>query len=119
MLAKARLLKKATVLRAWRPYKAAGGCGADVLLEADLSEADLIQLVKHLAGANDPVIIRVWTSRKAWQDEDGTTPEFKTDYLLIYVRNGTGRGLYQGCNEIRWMQKVGKYSRKLGTKTKF
>jgi len=102
-----------------KPNDAANGFGADILLQQELSEKELIQFVKQLAGRHDPVIIRIWKSRIAWQDEDGVTPEFKTDYLLFYVKNKTGQGAYRGFNEIRWFQEIGEYSHKYGTQTKF
>ncbi len=106
-------------LRRWKPSDARNGFGADVLLQQDLTEQHLVAFVKQLAGKHDPVIIRVWTSRTAWQDEDAITPEFKSDYILFYVKNSTGRGGYRGFNEIRWMQEVGKYSHNYGKKTNF
>ena len=106
-------------LRKWNPNDIRNGFGADVLLQQDLTEQQLVEFIKKLAGKHDPVIIRVWTSRTAWQDKDAKTPEFKSDYILFYVKNSTGTGAYRGFNEIRWMQEIGKFSYNFGKKTKF
>ena len=106
-------------LRRWKPCDASGGFGADILLRQDLTERELIVFVQNLTGDYNPVIVRIWTSRIAYYDEDARTPEFKTDYLLFYVKNTTNKGPFRGCNEIRWMQEKGKFSSKFGTKTRF
>jgi len=106
-------------LHQWKPYNMSNGFGADILLQQDLSEQELVAFIQQLADNHNPVIIRVWTSRKAYQDEYAETPEFKTDYLLYYVKNMTSRRPYCGCNEIRWMQEKGKFSSLYGTQTKF
>lgn len=107
-----------TILRQWKPMSRPGGLGADVLLEQDVNVEQLVRFVEQLARAHDPVIIRVFTSREAYADQDGTTPAFQTGFLIFYVKNGTGRGPYRGFNEIRWMQEVGKFSSRFGQKTK-
>ena len=90
-----------------------------MVLQEDLAETGLVLFVKQLSGNHDPVNILVWTSRIAWQDENAKTPEFKSDYILFYVKNLTGDGAYHGLNEIRWMQEVGKYYYNYGMVTKF
>lgn len=108
-----------TILRQWKPMRRARGFGADVLLEQEVDEEQLVQFVKRLAAAHDPVVIRVFTSREAYADEDAATPAFRSGFLIFYVKNATGSGRYRGFNEIRWMQEVGKFSSKFGHKTKF
>lgn len=111
-------LPKFTYLRKWKPDKAAKGFGADILLKQDLSESEMVDFVRRLAKGHDPVNILIYTSRAAWEDEEGTSPASYTGYILFYVKNKTGKGAYRGFNEIRWMQEKGKFSRKFGTKTK-
>ena len=112
-------LPKFTYLRKWKPNNAPAGLGADILLQQELSEEHIVAFIKRLSGSHDPVLIRIFTSETAYRDEDAKTPEFKSDYILFYVKNGTGRGAYRGFNEIRWMQEVGKFSGRFGTKTAF
>ena len=38
---------------------------------------------------------------------------------MLYLKNLTGRGPYDGLNEIRWMQEKGHLSQKRGSRTKF
>ncbi|GAJ05393.1 unnamed protein product [marine sediment metagenome] len=110
-----------TYLREFKPNNIQKGYGADILLEDELSEQELVSFVKHLAGSHDPVLIRIFTSRIAYDQEqnDNYGPEYDSDYILFYVKNFSGSGAYRGCNEIRWMQATGKFSSKFGTKTKF
>ena len=108
------------VLRQWRPNNEPTGYGAEILLNMDYTESELISFVKQLAVGHDPVIIRIFTSLKAYeQEKEGNYgAAYDSDYILFYVKNMTGRGAYRGFNEIRWMQEVGKYSSKFGLKTK-
>ena len=110
-----------TYLREFKPNNIQNGYGADILLEDELSEQELVSFVKRLAGSHDPVVIRIFTSRIAYDQEqnDDYGPEYDSDYILFYVKNFSGRGAYRGCNEIRWMQATGEFSSKFGTKTKF
>ena len=108
-------------LRQFKHGKVQNGFGADVLLKDDLSERELIALVKQLAGSHDPVLIRIFTSRLAYNQERNNKygPEYNSDYILFYVKNFSSLPAYRGSNEIRWMQETGKFSSKFGTKTKF
>jgi len=108
-----------TILRQWKPMRRARGLGADVLLEQEVDEGQLVQFVKRFAAGHNPVVIRVFTSREAYADKDAVTPAFRTGFLIFYVKNGTGSGAYRGLDEIRWMQEVGKFSSRFGQKTKF
>lgn len=108
-----------STLRQWSPNDAARGLGLEIVLGQDVTEQDLIDLVKQLSSGHDPVVIRVFTSETAYEQEKTNNfgPEYQSDYLLFYVKNGTGSGAYSGFNEIRWMQEVGKFADKYGTKT--
>ena len=108
------------VLRQWLPNNEPTGYGAEILLNLDYTESELISFVKQLAASHDPVIIRIFTSLTAYEQEktENYGPSYDSDYILFYVKNMTGRGAYRGFNEIRWMQAVGKYSSKFGLKTK-
>jgi hypothetical protein len=110
-----------THLRLFKPNNVQDGYGADILLQDELSEQELISFVKNLAGSHDPVVIRIFTSRIAYAQEqnDNYGPQYDSDYILFFVRNLSGRGAYRNCNEIRWMQATGKFSAKFGTKTRF
>ena len=110
-----------TYLRKFKPNNIQNGYGADILLKDDLSEQELVSFVKRLAGSHDPVVIRIFTSRIAYAQEqsDNYGPEYDSDYILFFVRNLSGRGAYRNCNEIRWMQATGQFSAKFGTKTRF
>lgn len=109
-----------THLRSFKPDNVQTGYGADILLQDELSEQELVSFVKRLAGSHDPVVIRIFTSRIAYTQEqnDNYGPEYDSDYILFFVRNLSGRGAYRNCNEIRWMQATGKFSAKFGTKTR-
>ena len=110
---------KYVTLRQWHPNNDADGLGLDILLDSVPEEAELIKLIRKLRAGYDPVIIRVWTSRIAYEDDDAKTPQFESDYILFYVKNKSGRGAYRGFDEIRWMQEVGKFSHRVGQKTRF
>jgi hypothetical protein len=49
---------------------------------------------------------------------DNYTYDFDHGFLLMYIKNTTGKGLYIGVNEIRWMQEKGKFEHLFGGKTK-
>ena len=113
-----------TVLRSWKPGNAANGYGADVLINDGLDQVDeshLVALVQSLSSGRDPAVIRVYSSRAAFEQGGNNVfgDEWKSGYILFYVRNATGRGAYRGFNEIRWMQEIGKFSDKYGTQTQF
>ena len=110
-----------TYLRQFKPSNIQNGFGADILLKDDLSEQELVSFVKHLAGSHNPVLIRIFTSRVAYDQEQNNNygPEYDSNYILFYVKNFSSAPAYRGFNEIRWMQKIGKFSSKFGTKTKF
>ena len=110
-----------TVLRQWKPNNDPNGYGAEILIGHDLSEKDLIALIKKLSHGHDPVSIDVWSSRVAYEQSKRNQygEAFARGFILTYVKNLTGKGAYRGFNEIRWMQEKGKFSAKFGTKTEF
>lgn len=105
----------------WKPNDNPNGFGADILLKDDLGKDELINFVQYLGSNKDPVLIRIWTSQTAYdQDEKAEYGnEFREGYVLFYVKNMTGEGLYWGKNEIRWMQEIGEFSDLFGQVTKF
>ena len=106
------------VLRRWKPDNAARGLGMELLLRSDLDKSELVRFLRDLCKGKDPVMVRVYTSRKVWENErrDVYGDEYGKHFILLYVKNGTGRGAYRGCNEIRWMQETGRFSSLFGTK---
>lgn len=114
---------KYSVLRQWKPNDMPNGFGAEILLDEaieELEESDLVAFIRMLAKNSDPVNIRIFTSRVAYEQEQNSNygPEYNSDYLLAYIKNYTRRGAFQGFNEIRWMQEDGKFSSKFGITTK-
>ncbi len=108
-------------LRKWMPTDERLGLGLEILVDPGATEDQLIDLVKNLTGSRDPVTIRVFSSQKAY-DEDRRqtyTEEHQSGYLILYLKNLTGRGPFDGLNEIRWMQEKGHLSHKRGSRTKF
>jgi len=99
-----------STLREWSP---GGGLGIEVLLERDdLTEQDLVEFVKQISSGHDTVVAKIYSSKVAWEQEKDNNfgPEYKSDYLVYFVSKG-------GINEIRWMQEVGNFADKYGTKT--
>ena len=109
-----------TVLRQWKPNHNPDGYGAEILLNRDLNEADLVALVRRWSKGHDPVNILIFSSRAAYEaaKNDQFGEAFARGYILFYVKNLSGRGAYRGFNEIRWMQEKGKFAAKFGTKAK-
>ena len=109
-----------TKLRTWRPDKNPAGYGADLLVTQSVTKNQLIALIKQLSQGHDPVVIRIFTSREAYDAEKNEQygDIYAKGYILFYVKNGTGQGAYRGFNEIRWMQEKGKFADKFGAKTK-
>lgn len=117
-----RQMPQFAYLRQWKPNDMQNGYGADILIiEDELSEQMLVSFVRLFAGSHDPVVIRIFTSVIAYDQEqnDRYGPEYDSDYILCYIKNFSGRGACRGCNEIRWMQETGKFSSKFGTAAKF
>lgn len=110
---------KYTILRQWLPDNTPNGYGAELLLEQDVTEQELILFLKRLGEGKDPVLIKIYTTRKAYEEElSGTyTTEYDRGYLLSYIRKRAGRGAYARVNEIRWMQKEGPFSHLYGQTT--
>lgn len=110
-----------SVIEEWKPDKNPNGFGADILLEEDLTQEELISFIKYLSGDYDPVLIRIYTSQQAYDQEQSRKygNEWREGYVIFYVKNLTGEGAYSGLNEIRWMQEIGKFSDLFGQAIKF
>lgn len=111
------------VLRQWKPDNVSSGLGLELLLETDLetvSQADLVDFIRTIAGNHNPVVVTIYSSNEAYNEEKTGkfTAEYGKGYILFYVKNTTNQGPYRGFNEIRWMQETGKFSGLFGTKTK-
>ena len=110
---------KYTSLREWQPNNNINGLGLDILLEGNLEVDSLISLIKELSIGKDPVVISIYTDEKVYNNVKNNIygEPFDQHFILMYVQNNTGKGIYNGCNEIRWMQEIGKFSGLFGTKT--
>jgi hypothetical protein len=101
----------------WRPYDAATGLGLEILIPESATQEGIVELLKQLATGKDPVSIRVWTSRTAWENEerslygDAYEDLYARHLICIYTKNLTvPRRLYYGHNEIKWIQEKGRFS---------
>ncbi len=110
-----------SVLRDWKPNKDYRGLGLEILVNEEATAQELVALIKKLAGKREHVNIRVYGSQEAYRQEQRQTygDAYQNGYLLFYVKNLTGRGPFDGLNEIRWMQQKGHLSHKRGEKTPF
>ncbi len=114
-------------LRQWKPNNMPNGFGADILLKSKLNKEGIISFIKFLttdfityADTRDsPILITLWSSKTAYEQNQSRDfgDEFRKGFLVFYVKNLTGQGAYNGYNEIRWMQKKGRFSDLFGTKT--
>jgi hypothetical protein len=116
---------KYEVLRQGEPYEedTNNGLGLEILLkekESDLTKKGIVKFINTIEKDKDPVNIRIFLSRKAYEDEqnENYSDEYDKGYLLFYVKNTTVDRAYYGFNEIRWMQEKGKFSNLFGNKTK-
>lgn len=110
---------KYSVLRQWHPNKNPDAFGADILVEQWPPEKELVRLIQHMSQRHDLALINVHTSRAAYAREQRGIyrPEDDETFILWYGKNKTGRSyttLPSGCNEIRWMQRVGRYAHNYG-----
>ena len=110
-----------SVLREWNPDNDFRGLGLEILVSDEATEDQLVSLIKTLAAASDHVNIRVYSSEEAYREEQSQSygDAYKRGYLLFYVKNFTGNGLFDGLNEIRWMQQTGDLPHQLGEKMEF
>ena len=110
-----------TVLRDWKPNKDYRGLGLEILVGEEATEEELIALIKKLARGREHVHIRVYSSQEAYRQEQRQTygEAYKRGYLLFYVKNLSGRGPFDGSNEIRWMQEQGHLPHRRGEKMQF
>lgn len=112
---------KFSIITQWQPDENPNGFGADILLEEDLTQEQLIDFVKDLSSDYDPILIRIYTSQQAYDQEQSEEygDEWREGYVIFYVKNLTGEGAYSGYNEIRWMQEIGEFAHLFGQVTKF
>ena len=110
-----------SVLRDWKPNNGYRGLGLEILVSDEATADELVALIKNLAGRREHVHIRVYSSQEAYRQEQRQTygDAYKSGYLLFYIKNLTGRGPFDGLNEIRWMQEKGHLPHKLGEKMQF
>ena len=110
-----------SVLRDWKPNRDYRGLGLEILVSDEATEEELIELIQTLAGRRENVNIRVYSSNEAYRQEQRQSygDAYKRGYLLFYIKNLTGRGPFDGFNEIRWMQETGHLSHKRGEKMRF
>ncbi len=109
------------VLRDWKPNNDYRGLGLEILVSEEAREEELIELIQTLAAGREHVNIRVYSTKEAYRQEQRQTygDAYKSGYLLFYIKNLSGRGPFDGLNEIRWMQERGHLPHKLGEKTQF
>jgi len=110
-----------SVLRDWKPNNGYRGLGLEILVSDEATADELVALIKNLARRREHVHIRVYSSQEAYRQEQRQTygDAYKSGYLLFYIKNLTGRGPFDGLNEIRWMQEKGHLPHKLGEKMQF
>ena len=110
-----------SVLRDWKPNRDYRGLGLEILVSDEATADELVALIKNLAARREHVNIRVYSSQEAYRQEQRQTygDAYKSGYLLFYIKNLTGRGPFDGLNEIRWMQEKGHLPHKLGEKMQF
>ena len=110
-----------SVLRDWKPNRDYRGLGLEILVSDEATEEELIELIQTLAGRRENVNIRVYSSNEAYRQEQRQSygDAYKRGYLLFYIKNLTGRGTFDGLNELRWMQETGHLSHKRGEKMRF
>ncbi len=110
-----------SVLRDWKPNGDYRGLGLEIQVSDEATEEELIELIQSLAARREHVNIRVYSSNEAYRQERRQTygDAYKRGYLLFYIKNLTGRGPFDGLNEIRWMQEKGPLPHKRGEKMRF
>ena len=110
-----------SVLRDWKPNNDYRGLGLEILVSEEAKQKELIELIQTLAAGREHVNIRVYSTKEAYRQEQRQTygDAYKSGYLLFYIKNLTGRGPFDGLNEIRWMQEKGPLPHRLGEKTQF
>lgn len=99
---------KYSVLRRWKPDRSPNGLGLELVLEEEASETQLISFVRSLSAGKYPIFIGIYIDREAYYDDS----RIAQGLVLVYMKRGS-------CNEIRWMQEIGRYSHRFGKKTKF
>ncbi len=110
-----------SVLRDWKPNNDYRGLGLEILVSEEATAHELVALIKKLAAGREHVNIRIYSSKEAYRQGQRQTygDAYKSGYLLFYIKNLTGRGPFDGLNEIRWMQEKGHLPHKLREKMQF
>ena len=105
------IMLKHKVLRVWKESNDPNGMGAEILLKENLEETKPETIIAFLQGRGrknnrNPVVVRVFTSEQAWQEEkdEAWGEAYDTGYLAYYKR------VKDGDHFIRWMQKSGPYA---------
>lgn len=111
------------ILEKWFPDKDTKGIGLTILLldEIDnINKEDLIDFVNKMGKNKPKVSIKVYSDIEAYnEDKNNTyTDKHKEGLIFVSVKNKTDIGAFQGFNEIRWMQEIGKFSDMFGQVTK-
>jgi len=104
------------VLRAWEPDRNPRAIGRDLLVSGEVTEDELVALIKAITDGYDPAIVRVVTSARAFEylmDSSLDTPDYaREEYILYYMKDHS-----KGFNELRWFQESGPFAEKFGTTT--
>ncbi len=107
----AKPILKYSVAQKWLPNDEPNGLGLEIVLEnPDPTKEELIDLVTQITAGRDPVSLKVYATQAAYDTQKTYGDEWDRGYLLAYVKNGTGKGAFQGFNEIRWMASAGKFA---------
>ncbi|MDP4181456.1 MAG: hypothetical protein Q8942_10225 [Bacillota bacterium] len=110
-----------TVLSEFRPFNQKTGLGSEIMIKADTTKDEIIELVKRLSKGKDPVAIDIFITKKAYDEyiSHKTTNEFKAGYVASYTKNKSfPNEAFYGSNEIVWMQETGSLSSLFNTTTK-
>jgi TolB-like protein len=106
-----KITLKHKVLRFWKEGNDPNGLGAEIILKENLEETKPETIIAFLQGRGrknkrSPVVIRVFTSEQAWQEEkdEAWGDAFDAGYLAYYKR------VKNGDHFLRWMQKTGPYA---------
>ncbi|MFN9445856.1 MAG: hypothetical protein ACK56G_19200 [Pirellulaceae bacterium] len=107
----AKPILKYSVAQKWLPNDEPNGLGLEIVLEnPEPTKEELIDLVTQITAGRDPVSLKVYATQAAYDTQKTYGDEWDRGYLLAYVKNGTGKGAFQGFNEIRWMASAGKFA---------
>jgi hypothetical protein len=97
-------------LREWYPDNDLSAIGLEILVSRDdVTKENIIKLAESISSKTQKAVVKFYQSKEAWAEEKSGsyTEVYDQDYLAFYVKNLTGKGAYNGLNEIRWMQAEG------------